>query len=218
RPPSPPPLRRRSSRANGAEPVQTRVTSNSELFDRILARSFSDLRMLRSRLRRQTYFAAGIPWFATVFGRDTLITALELLAYDGIPDERGRQLATPIALAEAQGYVMRAKRRLARLFGLSGQEDVASRLRQEAVELRERLDQFWLEGEGFYSMALDGRKRPSRALGSNQGHLLWSLAVPPQRAAGAREALMRPEMFSGWGILSLGSSGPCLNSDGHQDR
>jgi glycogen debranching enzyme len=110
---------------------------------------------------------------------------------------------------------MRAKRRLARLFAMSGQPHRADRLREEAVELRERIDRFWLERDGFYAMALDGRKHASRALGSNQGHLLWSLAVPPERAAVARDALMRPEMFSGWGIRTLASSEPSYNPVGY---
>jgi glycogen debranching enzyme len=44
---------------------------------------------------------------------------------------------------------------------------------------------------------------------------LWSLAVSPERAAGARAALMRPEMFCGWGIRTLASSEPSYNPVGY---
>jgi glycogen debranching enzyme len=37
--------------------------------------------VLRSDLDGQTYFAAGLPWFGTLFGRDSLITSLQMLAY-----------------------------------------------------------------------------------------------------------------------------------------
>jgi glycogen debranching enzyme len=37
--------------------------------------------MLRSSLDGQAYYAAGIPWFATLFGRDSLITAMEMVAW-----------------------------------------------------------------------------------------------------------------------------------------
>ncbi|HEY9857512.1 MAG TPA: glycogen debranching N-terminal domain-containing protein [Stenomitos sp.] len=58
------------------------VRSESILLDRILDRSFKDLHMLRSHLDRAEYFAAGVPWFATLFGRDSLITSYQMLAYD----------------------------------------------------------------------------------------------------------------------------------------
>ena len=37
--------------------------------------------MLRSELDGQSYYAAGLPWFATLFGRDSLITAFETLSF-----------------------------------------------------------------------------------------------------------------------------------------
>ncbi|MDQ4075489.1 MAG: amylo-alpha-1,6-glucosidase, partial [Chloroflexota bacterium] len=60
----------------------TRIRSDSVLLDKILERSFRDLGVLRSMIGDEQFFAAGIPWFATLFGRDSLITALQTLAYD----------------------------------------------------------------------------------------------------------------------------------------
>jgi glycogen debranching enzyme len=62
----------------------TRVHTDDELFNRVIRRSVIDLRMLRSRLEGDAYFAAGVPWFATLFGRDSLITAIETLGL--VPD------------------------------------------------------------------------------------------------------------------------------------
>jgi len=59
----------------------TQVRSSHEVFDTVLDRALRDLRMLRSRIRRRHYFAAGVPWFVTLFGRDTLIAAIETLPY-----------------------------------------------------------------------------------------------------------------------------------------
>src|SRR4051812_22508381 len=61
---------------------RTRVIADDELFNRVLERSLLDLRMLRSPLDGGGYYAAGVPWFATLFGRDSLITAMEMLAFD----------------------------------------------------------------------------------------------------------------------------------------
>jgi glycogen debranching enzyme len=65
--------------ADPAAPTQ--VQADDELFNRVLERSLLDLRMLRSSLDGQAYYAAGIPWFATLFGRDSLITAMEMVAW-----------------------------------------------------------------------------------------------------------------------------------------
>jgi glycogen debranching enzyme len=67
----------------------------------------------------------------------------------------------------------------------------------------ERLERFWLPERGFYSMGFGADGRPSEALASNQGHLLWAWALPQQRAQAVRDALMSDAMFSGWGIRTL---------------
>jgi glycogen debranching enzyme len=58
------------------------VCSDDRRLDQVIRRSMMDLRMLRTQLRGQEFFAAGIPWFVTLFGRDSIITALQTLAYD----------------------------------------------------------------------------------------------------------------------------------------
>lgn len=61
---------------------ETEVRSDSLLLDTIMDRSLRDLHALKSRLGRHDYFAAGVPWFVTLFGRDSIITAMQTLAYD----------------------------------------------------------------------------------------------------------------------------------------
>lgn len=56
--------------------------TSSTGMDSIMERSFRDLHMLRSSIDGEEYFAAGVPWFATLFGRDSVIAALQTLAYD----------------------------------------------------------------------------------------------------------------------------------------
>jgi glycogen debranching enzyme len=57
------------------------VRSDEELFDRVLARSLDDLELLRSELDGYSYYAAGVPWYVTLFGRDALISAMQMLAF-----------------------------------------------------------------------------------------------------------------------------------------
>lgn len=61
----------------------TRVSSDSEMLDRILGRGFRDLELLRGHEAGSRVFEAGLPWFATFFGRDSLLAASMALPYDG---------------------------------------------------------------------------------------------------------------------------------------
>jgi glycogen debranching enzyme len=73
----------------------TGVVSDDQLFDRILARSLQDLELLHSELDGHSYYAAGIPWFATLFGRDSIITAFQTLSFvPGMAEETLRLLAS----------------------------------------------------------------------------------------------------------------------------
>jgi glycogen debranching enzyme len=59
------------------------VESDHDLFNLVIKRSVSDLRLLVNDGPGpgERYVAAGVPWFATLFGRDALITALQSLAF-----------------------------------------------------------------------------------------------------------------------------------------
>jgi glycogen debranching enzyme len=84
---------------------RTTVQSNSILLDRVLNNSLADLHSLRSQLGERHYFAAGIPWYGTLFGRDSLITALQMLAYDPSIAEQTLRL-----LGELQGTLFESYR------------------------------------------------------------------------------------------------------------
>jgi glycogen debranching enzyme len=58
------------------------VRTDNPLLNNVIERSFEDLRMLLQRERGDEFFAAGLPWYAALFGRDSLIAALEMLAFD----------------------------------------------------------------------------------------------------------------------------------------
>jgi glycogen debranching enzyme len=60
----------------------TKISTHGSSLDEIMDRSFRALRMLRTHLKGHTFFAAGVPWFVTLFGRDSLLTALQTLAFN----------------------------------------------------------------------------------------------------------------------------------------
>ncbi len=76
-----------------------RISSDNKLLDETIARSMTDLSLLRNDgpAQGEHYLAAGIPWFATLFGRDSIIAALETL-----PLMPGNAAATLEVLARLQ--------------------------------------------------------------------------------------------------------------------
>ncbi len=317
------------------------VASDHELFNLVVKRSVSDLRLLMNDgpAAGERYLAAGVPWFATLFGRDALITAFQALPFrpqlavetltvlaahqavendpsrdaepgkilhelrtgemaragelphtpyfgsvdstplwlvllgatfdwtgdramldrlwpnalaalawiddygdrdgdgfveyerrtdrglvnqgwkdssDAIRDRTGREAVAPIALAEVQGYVFDAKRRMAALARIRGDDALGARLDADAQVLRERFEAaFWVEDLRYYAMALDADKRQADAVASNAGHCLWSGIVAPERASDVADRLFQPALFSGWGIRTYAADQPGYNPIGY---
>jgi glycogen debranching enzyme len=55
------------------------ISTSGRLFNEWIDKSFSDLALLTTALPTGPYPYAGIPWFATQFGRDAIITSLQTL-------------------------------------------------------------------------------------------------------------------------------------------
>ena len=113
----------------------------------------------------------------------------------------------PIATCEIQGYAYDAQRRAARLAREVWQDPGLSdhlELRASDLQARFRRD-FWMPERGCHALALDGDKRPVDSLTSNIGHLLWSGILDEREAAATAGRLLDEQLYSGWGVRTLGS-------------
>jgi glycogen debranching enzyme len=126
---------------------------------------------------------------------------------DAVRFADGRLADPPIALAEVQGYTYGAY--LARAFFAAEQGDGArsAELRARAAALKAAFNRdFWLEDKGWLAMGLDRDKRPIDALTSNMGHCLWTGILDADKADAVARKLLGPDLFSGWGVRTLGAS------------
>lgn len=71
---------RREMRTSSAGAASIETSNN--IFNEVLCQAMADLNMLMTETPQGRYPYAGIPWYSTTFGRDGLITALQMLWVD----------------------------------------------------------------------------------------------------------------------------------------
>jgi glycogen debranching enzyme len=133
-------------------------------------------------------------------------------SHNSVVHADGTLAKPPIALAEVQAYVFLAKHRMADVFESLGEQARADELRAVATELRRRFnEQFWVEEERYFAMALDGDKRPVKTVTTNPAHGLYCMLIDPEHADDLAGRLLKPDMFSGWGIRTMSKSSVSYN-------
>lgn len=305
----------------------TRVDSDDERFDALIRRSLLDVEALQGTHEDIEFTAAGVPWFDTLFGRDSLITGIELLAFKPrilgsalrllakyqatetdparaeepgkIPHELrwgelagagevpfaryygsvdatplfilatneylrwtddvalvrelwpnleaalqwctaspsvdshgflryaretaaglenqgwkdsqdalvwpdGSLIAPPIALVEVQAYLVAALRAFAELATRVGRPAAGASAR--ASDIAARFERLFRHKDLGYVFALDGADRPAPTPVSNSGHVLWARSATSAGARRVAHTLLSHDLFSGWGVRTLGSS------------
>jgi glycogen debranching enzyme len=138
-------------------------------------------------------------------------------SWDSISYRDGRLPGFPRATCELQGYAYDAKVRGARLAREIWKDpDYAAELEHQAADLKRRFNRdFWVADDEYFALALDPDGNQVDALGSNNGHLLWSGIVDKSKAKAVVRHLMGPRLFSGWGVRTLAEGEARYNPIGY---
>jgi len=138
-------------------------------------------------------------------------------SWDSISFRDGSLPGFPRATCELQGYAYDARVRGARLARLVWKDDeLAVRLEKQAAELKRRFNRdYWVADGEYFALALDSDGRQVDALGSNNGHLLWSGIVDKSKAKAVAKHLLGPRLFSGWGVRTLAEGEARYNPIGY---
>ena len=119
--------------------------------------------------------------------------------------EDGQSAEGHIATVEVQGYAYAAYLGAAALYEQAGDPERAARYRERAAGLQRQFQAafFWPE-RGYYVHGL-ANGRPMKVLVSNPAHALWTGIIPAEHAPGVIAQALGPELWSGWGIRTLGT-------------
>ncbi len=127
-------------------------------------------------------------------------------SHDSMSHRDGRLAEPPLAVSEVQGYAYAAYRAAAGFYRALGEPARGEAMEARAGELFRLIqERFWLPELGTYALALDRRKEPLAVKASDAGHLLWAGAVDRAVLPELVATLLGPEMWSGWGLRTLGS-------------
>ncbi len=114
----------------------------------------------------------------------------------------GRLAKPPVKLVEVQSYLYEAYQTLAQFY--KGQKSLEYLSKAKLLKMHFNED-FWMEKEKFFVLALDGEGKQVDSVTSNPGHCLMTGIVDEERARFIVERLMKPDMFSGFGIRTMSS-------------
>lgn len=128
-------------------------------------------------------------------------------SYDSVFYQNGELAKLPIALSEVQAYTYDAKLKAAEIARALHEGNYADKMEKEAKALKKKFNRdFWSEKNQSFVLALDGEKKPCDVISSNAGQCLFSRIADPEKAEATIKTLISEDMFSGWGIRTIGKN------------
>lgn len=125
---------------------------------------------------------------------------------------QGEDISGHVAVTEVQGYAYAAYRAAADLYRQLNEPAHAAQWDGRAERLQAAFVRafHWPERR-YYAHGLNGDKRPLQVLVSNPAHALVTGIYPPEHARDVARTALQDELWSGWGIRTLGVNEPRFN-------
>ncbi len=131
---------------------------------------------------------------------------------DAIVHADGSQVKAPISTVEEQGFAYAAKLHLSEVLWWCDRKDDSKRLFHEASELKKRFnDVFWMDDEQYFAMGLGPDRKKIRSITCDAGHCLTTGIIDSSRAECVMRRMMRPDLFTGWGLRTLSADHPAYD-------
>lgn len=124
------------------------------------------------------------------------------------------KIKPPVAIVEAQGYQYLALKEISELAKMRKDWDLVKKLKEKAEILKEEFNrQFWMEGERYFALALDGKKKQKKVITSNPGHLLFTDIVEKNRVSFVVKRLFESDLWTPYGIRTHSTKEPDFNPE-----
>lgn len=131
--------------------------------------------------------------------------------------EKDLKISSPIALVEVQGYQYLALQYGASLAKILQKNTLSKRFSERAKRLKKVFNQkFWLEKEGYFALALDGRKKQQKMITSNPGHLLFTGILEKNKEKSVVKRLFQKDLWTPFGIRTHSIKEPDFNTFSYQ--
>lgn len=117
-----------------------------------------------------------------------------------------------LAVAEVQGYAFAAYQAASAFYRWQGDAAKAETYAAASREIQSVLHElFWMPDHDNFAIALDADNRQLDVNSSDSGHLLWTGVVRPAEAERLIPRMLREDMWSGWGLRTLGTGEAMYN-------
>jgi len=127
---------------------------------------------------------------------------------DSIVFSNGNMAKPPVKLVEVQAYLYEAYKTLSQFY--DNERSQKYLLLAETLKTNFNED-FWMEKEKFFALALDKDGRQVDSITSNPGHCLMTGIIDDKKAKFIVDRLMKVDMFTGWGIRTMSSKMTAYN-------
>lgn len=118
---------------------------------------------------------------------------------DGVKDHL--KIKPPVAIVEVQGYVYAAYQNLIFLEWELGKKCVPKEASARSEVLKKKFNEdFWMEEENYFALALDREKRQKGVVTSNPGHLLFTGIVAQDKIEPLVSRLFQSDLWTPYGI------------------